>query len=161
MNKLSCIIIDDEPSGRIVLKELLVKFCPNVEVLGEAENIIEAYAEIKKKNPDFILLDIQMPGGNGFELLKKFEVIDFEVVFTTSYEKYAISAIKFSALDYLLKPVDVPDLLASIEKVKKTREEKQNNQPLIVNLLNNLDETNTEKKLALHHQDKVKLLNLS
>ena len=102
-----------------------------------------------------------MPGGIGFDLLKKFNVINFEVIFTTSYEKYAINAIKFSALDYLLKPIDLQDLKTSVEKIKKVKQSKTDRQPLMVNLLNNIDESNSEKKIAIHHQDKVKFINLS
>ncbi|HWY39022.1 MAG TPA: LytTR family DNA-binding domain-containing protein [Bacteroidia bacterium] len=161
MNKINCILIDDETSGRVVLNELLAKHCPDVNILAEAANIDSAYALIVEKQPDLIFLDIQMPGGDGFELLKKFSDINFDVVFVTSFDKYAINAIKFSALDYLLKPVDVADLVASIEKVQKRKAEKERPKEWVVNLLNNLDEAKTEKKIVIHHQDKVKLLKLS
>jgi two-component system, LytTR family, response regulator len=161
MTNLTCIIIDDEAAGRIVIRELLWRFHPDVNVLGEASNMDEAFREIRAKKPDFVFLDIQMPGGSGFDLLKRFASVDFEIIFVTSFEKYAINAIRTSALDYLLKPVDINDLKNSIEKVKKAREQKINNQPLIVNLLNNMDSTDTEKKMVVHHLDKVKLLKLS
>jgi two-component system LytT family response regulator len=162
MNKaISCIIIDDEASGRIVLKELLSKFHKDIHIAGEAGTIEDAYREITSKKPDLIFLDIQMPGGNGFELLKKFPVIDFEVIFVTSYEKYAINAIRFNALDYLLKPIDVPDLKNSIEKMKKLKKEQTDRQPLMLNLLNNIDASDAEKKIAVHHLDKVKFIKLS
>jgi two-component system LytT family response regulator len=161
MNKLNCVIIDDEFSGRVVLKELLGAHCYSVTVIGEAENIRDGYQQIISKRPDFVLLDIQMPGGSGFDLLKQFEVIDFDVIFVTSYDKYAINAIKFSALDYLLKPLEIPDLLSAIEKVNKRRGSKIEKDKLVINLLNNLDSNTAEKKIALHHQDKVKFLNLS
>jgi two-component system, LytTR family, response regulator len=161
MNNVSCIIIDDEASGRIVLKELIAKYYNEIKVIGEANNIEEAFEEINSKNPDFIFLDIQMPGGNGFELLKKFKDINFEVIFTTSYEKYAMNAIKFSALDYLLKPIDLAELKTSIEKIKKIKKNKIDTQLLMINLLDNIDESNTEKKIAVHYQDKVKFIKLS
>jgi two-component system, LytTR family, response regulator len=161
MNKINCILIDDEAGGRIVLSELLGKFCPDVNILAEAANIKDGYSLINEKKPDFIFLDIQMPGGSGFELLKQFKQIDFDVIFVTSFDQYAINAIKFSALDYLLKPVDIEDLLQSVEKVRKRKAEKEKPQEWVINLLNNLDETKTEKKIVIHHQDKVKLLKLS
>lgn len=161
MSKLNCIIIDDESSGRIVLKELLASHCPDVIVTGEAENATEGYKEISSKHPDFILLDIQMPGSDGFDLLKRFKSIDFDVIFVTSYDKYAINAIKFSALDYLLKPLEVPDLVMAVEKVRERKKNKLQKDKLVINLLNNLDAESEEKKIAIHHQDKVKFINLS
>lgn len=161
MNKINCVLVDDEKNGRVVLSELLGKYCPDVEIVGEAGNIDEAYALITHKQPHLVFLDIQMPGGDGFELLKKFREITFDIVFVTSFDKYAVSAIKFSALDYLLKPVDVGDLLSCIEKVRGQRSSKQKKGEWVVNLLNNLDESKPEKKIVVHHNDKVKFLNLS
>jgi two-component system, LytTR family, response regulator len=157
---LKCIIIDDEPSGRLVLRELLDKFCKHVEVVGEAANAAEAYFQINAHQPDFILLDIQMPGEDGFDLLKKFQKVNFDVIFVTSFDKYAINAIRFSALDYLLKPVDVDELVAAVNRVN-TEKNLSNKNLGYVNLLNNLDETRSEKKITVHHGDKVKFINLS
>jgi two-component system, LytTR family, response regulator len=159
-HNLSCVIIDDEPSGRIVLKELLKKFFPGIVIRGEASDVSEAEKEIISAKPDFIFLDVQMPGGNGFELLKRFHKIDFEVVFVTSYEKYAIDAIRFSALDYILKPVEIADFKNCIERIRKLKADKLNSQPLIVNLLKNIDSEGDEKNIAIHHKDKVKLIRL-
>jgi two-component system LytT family response regulator len=160
-NKISCILVDDENAGRIVLNELLTKYCPDVNILAEADNITDAYQLINKLQPNLVFLDIQMPGGDGFELLKKFSDITFDVIFATSFDRYAINAIKFSALDYLLKPVAINDLLSSIEKVRKRKAEKEKPRQWILNLLDNLDENTTEKKIVIHHLDKVKLLKLS
>ncbi|MCD6067458.1 MAG: two component transcriptional regulator, LytTR family [Bacteroidetes bacterium] len=155
MNKLSCILIDDEPSGRIVLRELLNTRCSDVVILDEAENVTEAYAKIKTHNPDFILLDIQMPGSSGFDLLRKFETVDFDVVFVTSYDKYAINAFKFSAIDYLLKPVEVSELVSAVEKVRNKKSAPQEPTNIILNLLHNMDHTAIEKKIAVHDRNKV------
>jgi two-component system, LytTR family, response regulator len=161
MNKISCVIIDDEVSGRIVLQELLQKFHPDIRIAGEAGNVSDAYSAILEHKPDFIFLDIQMPGGNGFELLKKFEKISFEIIFVTGFEKYAMNAIKFSALDYLLKPVDIAELGQSIEKLRTRLDSRKNSEPLIVNLVQNLESPSGSKRIAVHHQDKVKFLPLS
>lgn len=158
---LKCIIVDDELPGRIVVRELLAAHCRNVEMAGEAGDIREALELIAVHHPDFIILDIQMPGGGGFELLKKLPRVDFDVIFVTSYDKYAISAIKFSALDYLLKPVDIDELKEAIEKVKIRKELRTEKNSLVINLLNNLDQEKEQKKIALHHQHHVKLVNLS
>jgi two-component system LytT family response regulator len=145
MTKISCIIVDDEDSGRIVMRELLALCAPDVEIRGEADNINDAYKLIREQRPDMVFLDIQMPRGNGFELIRKFQAIDFAVVFTTSFDKYAIEAIKINALDYLLKPVDTDELLAAIEKVKKLT----------------LSKGKDNKKIVIHHKDRVKLINIS
>ncbi len=156
------IIIDDEQNGREVLKKLIQNYCNDVAIVGEAENIKEAYSMIQVKHPDFILLDIQMPGGNGFDLLKKFEKIDFEIIFVTSFDKYAINAFKFSATDYLLKPVEIDDLVSAIERVKLKRalsgigfNEKA------IYLLDNISEDENKKSIALQKGDKVHYIKLS
>ncbi len=160
MNKLNCVIIDDEIAGRIVLKELLNFYFENITILGEAKNISEGYELITNSKPDLVFLDIQMPGGDGFELLKKFDAIDFEVIFVTSHDKYAINAIKFSALDFLLKPVDVEELKSSIEKVLNKKKLIDQTSLLISNLLQNINSEAEDKKLAVHVLDKVKLLDI-
>lgn len=159
-NELTCVVIDDEISGRIVLKELLARYCPMVTIVGEAENTQEAYTEIINKKPDFILLDIQMPGEDGFSLLRKFKEIDFDIIFITSYDQYAIAAIKFSPLDYLLKPVEANELIESLQKVSIRKNEKRNQGEWVLQLLDNLEE-HTEKKISFHHRDKVKLVKLN
>jgi two-component system LytT family response regulator len=160
MTKISCILIDDEPSGRIVLRELLNTRCTDVLILDEAESVADAYEKIREHKPDFVFLDIQMPGGTGFDLLKKFETVDFDVVFVTSYDKYAVSAFKFSAINYLLKPVEVNDLVFTIEKIRKKKEQEHRPTNIILNFLQNMDHSVVEKKLAIHDKDKVKFLDI-
>lgn len=161
MSKINCILVDDESSGLFVLRELLGKHCPDVKIMAEARNIELAYDQIKKFKPDLVFLDIKMPGGTGFDLLRKFDDIFFDVIFVTSYDKYAINAIKFSPLDYLLKPANVNELMSSVEKVRKRIAEKQRSKEWVLHLLDNMDENTAEKNIAVHHQDKVKLLKLS
>jgi len=103
----TCLLIDDEPASRVVLRELLSRFCPDIQVVGECGDVDNAEIEIRNLKPDLIFLDIQMPGKDGFELLRRFPTQDFSVIFITSYDQYAIKAIRFNALDYLLKPVDI------------------------------------------------------
>lgn len=160
MNNIRCIIIDDEKSGRIVLKELINIYSKHVEVIGEADNINDGYKLITELKPDFIFLDIQMPGGNGFDLLQKFQSIEFEVVFVTSFDKYAINAIKFSAIDYLLKPIDVEELQNCVHKIQVKKEKSIKSENLISNLLSNIQGTNEERKMAIHSADTVKFINL-
>src|ERR1043166_4210554 len=96
---INAIIVDDEERGILALRRLIENYCPEVSVVHVAENIHDAAALISAAHPDVVFLDIEMPGGNGFELLEKFEVIDFEIIFVTAYHEHAIRAIKFSALD--------------------------------------------------------------
>jgi two-component system, LytTR family, response regulator len=118
LTKMKCIIIDDERHCIRTLTSLLASNFPEVEILASCTESVKAYDLILQLKPDFIFLDIEMPVLNGFDLLSKFDHLDFDVIFTTAYDSYAIKAIKFSALDYLLKPISKEDLAFSIEKIK-------------------------------------------
>ncbi|MGI9543531.1 MAG: LytR/AlgR family response regulator transcription factor [Cyclobacteriaceae bacterium] len=119
---IRAIIIDDEPGSLQALKLSLGKFCPQVDVLGCYEIPEEGLAAIRSIQPDLLFLDVQMPSMTGFDLLEELEQIDFEIIFVTAYDQYAIKAIKFSALDYLMKPVDVDELTAAISKVENRQD---------------------------------------
>jgi two-component system LytT family response regulator len=151
------LIVDDESNSRDVLKVLLQKFCPVVKVIGEAENVDEAYKKIVDLKPEVVFLDIQMPGGNGFSLLKRFTEIPFQVIFITSYDKYAIEAIRFSALYYLMKPIEVAHLVEAVEKL----EAKESQQKQLLNLMYNEEASGVEKRIAVHNNDTVVFLPLN
>src|SRR6476660_1277387 len=102
---IKSIIIDDEMHCRKTLSMLLKEYCPDVQVIGQCNDAETGLEAIKKLKPELVFLDIEMPHMNGFEMLEQFSEIPFAVVFTTGYDQYAIKAFKFSALDYLLKPV--------------------------------------------------------
>ncbi len=160
MNKLKGIVIDDEKNGRDVIKSLVSTYCTDVAIVAEASNINDAFALIKEWQPEFILLDIQMPGGNGFDLLKKFEKINFDIVFITSYDKYAVSAFKFSAVDYLLKPVEIDDLVHAIDKIKQKRiNSDKEGFDKYNSFLNNVSNDDQLRNIALQKGDKVFYLN--
>ena len=116
---MNCIIIDDEKHCIRTLTSLLETHFSQVKIVASCLDATKAYDLIMQHKPDFIFLDIEMPLLNGFDLLSKFENLFFDVIFTTAYDSYAIKAIKFSALDYLLKPVSKDDLAAAIEKIEK------------------------------------------
>jgi len=156
---ISAIIVDDEKKSRNVLRSLLEQFSTEISLVGEAANVENAYHLITNKTPQLVFLDIRMPHENGFELLKKFDDIPFEIIFITSFDKYAINAIKFSALDYLLKPVEVTDLKEAIKKAVKSISLKTNKHTQIINLLHNLSPETEDRKIAVHAGDNVKLLN--
>jgi two-component system, LytTR family, response regulator len=116
MNPLKVIIIDDEPDCVRLLELQLERHCPNVTVIGSTSNSEDGLIMLLKTPPDLLYLDIEMPHLNGFDLLEKVGDLTFQVVFTTAYDRYAVRAFKFSALDYLLKPIDPVELKATVEK---------------------------------------------
>ena len=158
---ITALIVDDEADSRSVLKKLLSQFCPQVNVIGEAASAAMAYDLIQSLKPQLVFLDIQMPGGSGFSLVKKFDEVPFELIFVTSYDKYAIDAIKMSALDYLVKPVEVDDLKAALARYEKAQLQKESHQMQVVNLIANMEENNVEKRIAVHNNDNVVLLSLT
>ncbi|GAB3546012.1 LytR/AlgR family response regulator transcription factor [Spirosoma fluminis] len=118
MNPLRAVIIDDETNARQALSNLLQLVCPDVVICGEAKNVDSGIALIHEQHPNLVFLDIQMPGKTGFDLLSSFPTADFGVIFTTAYQEYAIRAFRFSAIDYLLKPIDPDELQSAIGKFK-------------------------------------------
>ena len=114
------LIIDDENRTRQLIAKMIDSFGFDVETIPEGENVESAIAVIKKHNPDIVFLDIQMPDGTGFDVLASLPEKNFEVIFITAHEEFAIKAIKFSALDYLLKPVDTNELKTALERALKT-----------------------------------------
>src|SRR6187402_3617824 len=121
MSEIKSIIVDDEQHCIDALQTMLQKKCPEVTVLGGVNSVKEARDLIEALQPDVVFLDVEMPHQNGFELLKLFDKITFDVIFTTAYEQYALKAIKFNALDYLLKPFSVKELQDAISKCVSRR----------------------------------------
>lgn len=117
MKTIKAILVDDEEGARDVLANLLLRFCPNVELLAKCSNVPEAVEQIKSLQPDLVFLDIEMPNYAGYEIVNFFDKIDFEIVFVTAYDQYAIRAFEIAALDYLLKPIDIERLKLAVERV--------------------------------------------
>ncbi len=113
---MKAIIVDDEEKSRVTLKNLVERHCPAVEVMQLCGSVEEAMEAIKMHSPELVFLDIEMPFDNGFRLLEMIPEPGFDVIFTTAYDHYAIKAIRFSAMDYLLKPVEVDELKAAVKK---------------------------------------------
>jgi two-component system LytT family response regulator len=130
---IHAIIVEDEKMSRETLRRLLEKYCPEVEIVAEADGYRKGVEMIRAHHPDVIFLDIQMPDGSGFRLLEEIETIDFEIIFTTAFDQFAIKAIKYSALDYLLKPVIPQDLVEALEKVARKKAERLKNKNLDIN----------------------------
>ena len=136
--ELTSIIVDDEPNNIQNLQTLLQTHCPDVTVLATAQNADDGIAAIKKHKPALIFLDIQMPLKSGFDVLTAFTEPDFEVIFITAYDQYGIQAIKFSALDYLLKPLNITELKTAISKAGKrinTKHKDHKLENLIANII--------------------------
>jgi two-component system LytT family response regulator len=116
---LKAIIVDDEAKARRILENFLLEYCPQIQILAMAEDVPQAVKAIQKFNPDVVFLDIEMPGYNGFQLLEFFEEIDFEIIFTTAYSEFALRAFQVSAIDYLLKPIQIDQLTKAVQKLEK------------------------------------------
>ena len=116
---IRCILVDDEAKNLENLKILLQDFCQNVEVVALCQTVDEALSAISKQRPDVVFLDIQMQRETGFDLLARVDRVDFDVIFITAHSEYAIKAFKFSAIDYLLKPIDIEELKRALVRVEK------------------------------------------
>jgi len=134
---IRAVIVDDEKLARDVISNYLQDYCPDVEVVAMASSLKTAWSAIQKTSPDLVFLDIEMPDGNGFDLLNMFEKIDFKVIFVTAYSEYAIKAFRFSALDYLLKPVKIDELIDAVARVRSTKTPGITSE-IISSLLNNI-----------------------
>jgi two-component system LytT family response regulator len=148
--QISAVIIDDEQNNIDNLRELLRTYCPVVQVIACANNVTDGRKAIQENAPDIVFLDIQMPDASGFDLLKQLPHKNFEVIFVTAYDKYAIQAIRFSAIDYLLKPINVNELQHAVEKAIRTCEAKAQNHKLenLIHLLK-WQQNKEEHRIAL------------
>jgi two-component system LytT family response regulator len=146
---LRTVIVDDEVKNVKILKALLRDYCPQVEVIGEAGNVEDAHTLIIKSKPDLLFIDIVMPYGTAFDLLNKLMPIEFDVVFVTAHDNYAIKAIKYAALDYLLKPVNIEELQNVVQKAVIKSSNKTVNDQLAVLFSQNKNNTNPTASLAV------------
>ncbi|SEW33234.1 LytR/AlgR family response regulator transcription factor [Chitinophaga arvensicola] len=152
MSEIKAIVVDDEQHCIDALQTMLEKKCPGVQVIGTAKSVREAKELVDELQPDLVFLDVEMPYQNGFELLKLFDKVYFDVIFTTAYEQYALKAIKFNALDYLLKPFSIKELQEALEKCREkklNRPKELGISPMEVFLQNMKTLQQTHKKIAL------------
>lgn len=146
---LKAVIVDDETSSRETLSNYITKYCSDVRIMGLADSVKTGIDAIKTHNPDIVFLDVEMPYGNGFDLLDEIDEINFATVFVTAFSNYAIKALNISASYYILKPVDIDELINAVEKIK---EEKKSNNHLFHSkiLAENLQNANKhEHKIVL------------
>jgi two-component system, LytTR family, response regulator len=158
---IKALIVDDEQASIDLLKWLVGEYCPDITSMQSARSVQDAMPLIKSFQPDIVFLDIQMPHQSGFDLLTNIDNWNFEVIFTTAYNEFAIQAIRFSALDYLLKPIDETELKKAIERYKVKRIYAPAGQILFRNFIQNISQGSREKfKLALADASEIKYVQI-
>ena len=159
---IKALIVDDEQASIDLLQWLLTQFCPDITATRTARSVQEAIPLIRDFQPDIVFLDIQMPHQSGFDLLTTVDPWNFEVIFTTAYNEFAIQAIRFSALDYLLKPIDEAELKKAIERFRAKRIYAPAGQLLFRNFIQNISQGNKDKfRLALADSSEIKYVQIS
>jgi len=157
---MNAVIIDDEANVRNTISVLLGENFPGISIMASAGTVEEGYEAIVKYKPDLVFLDIELPDGTGFDLLRKFQQIPFKIIFVTGHQEYALDAIKVSALDYVLKPVDTDELRHAVEKAGEIISQEE--QKLKFQALNeNLQSKKVLKRIILHTSDHLQLVSVS
>ncbi|MFB6341825.1 LytR/AlgR family response regulator transcription factor [Saccharicrinis sp. FJH62] len=151
---IHCVIIDDEVRGRENLVTLVKLHCPEISVTGTADGVSDGFELLNQTKPQLLFLDIEMKDGTGFDLLAKFKNPAFEVIFVTAFDHYGLNAVKFSAVDYILKPIESNQLVKAVEKAKQRIKLKEENIRL-QNLLHNISQPDRNKRIALPFVDHI------
>ena len=138
MKRFTAVIIDDIQDARNILKMDLGDVAPEIDIIGEADGVMEGVKLLAKQTPDILFLDIQMPDGDGFDLLEMLPTKPFKTIFTTASDEHALKAFRFSAVDYLLKPINPDDLKVAIQKAKDSKDSPQS----LEILQENIDKSN-------------------
>ena len=153
---INAVVIDDEEKSRKILIRLINEVSKEVKVVGEASSVQDGFTVITNLNPNLIFLDIEMLDGTGFNLLEKFEKITFQVIFTTAYDQFAIKAFKYSAIDYLLKPINYDELELAIKKIPKiSKGSSVIDKAFLENLLLNINRLSTTKRIAINGANNI------
>ncbi|TPN86015.1 LytR/AlgR family response regulator transcription factor [Aquimarina algicola] len=155
--KLTAIIVDDEANSRLILKNYLTKYCPSVTILGEAASVQETLILLKTNTPDVLFLDVEMPYGNAFDLLEQIPDRNFEIVFVTAYDHYAVEALNAQATYYLLKPIAIDNLIKAVEHVTNIKQREIALQDKVL-----VPKINTvQGKITIPQQDGFEVLEIS
>ena len=157
---MKAIIIEDEILGIKSLSSLLERYCPELELIGTAMEVEKGIQLIQEVKPELIFLDVQLQEGTAFEILKRIDQLNFQLIFTTAFSQYAIKAIKFNALDYLLKPIDVDELKAAVAKAQKQAKPQEEN-TRIKNLIHNQIEAKEDPILTLPTTESLEFIRIS
>lgn len=161
MSKLKAVIVEDEEASRITLKNYITKYCTDIEVLEMADSVKTGIEAIKKNKPDVVFLDIEMPYGNAFDLLDTLDEIDFEIIFVTAYRDYAIKALNLSAAYYILKPIDIDELVLAVEKIVERKNAGDANFHTKILMDNLKSNTIQNKKIVLPQMDGFEVVNVN
>jgi len=158
--KLTCLIIDDEEISCDALEWQLKNFCPEIEIIHKCSDPLNAEATIGRLNPNIVFLDIEMPGMSGLELLSKFPTPTFNVIFVTAHDKFALKAFKFSAVDYLLKPVESQDLIDAVNKAKTKTANSNGDLNLLMRAIKEINSEKDIKRIALPTSNEISIVNI-
>jgi len=157
---IQALLVDDEPKNSEILSEILRRYCPSVSVAGICTDIIEAEKMLSAVQPQLIFLDVQMPGGSGFDLLDKIRHHRIEVIFVTAHNDFLLQAIRYSALDYILKPIAIPEIIDAVSRAAERLAGKQMMQQLEL-LLSNMQKSAPDQKIAIPHMEGYLFVQLS
>jgi len=156
--QIKTIIVDDESDAVNFISSIIKEYCPKLEIAGTAQSIKDGRKLIIDKSPDLVFLDVEMPHGSGFDLLSYFPEKSFDVIFITAFNHYAIRAIKFSAVDYILKPININEFIQAVDKVLDKRNSNKDNNENYRALLENV-RSSLPSKLAIPTSDGMEYLN--
>lgn len=160
MNPIQAIVVDDVAESRKTLIRDIKDYCPEITILGEADGVVSAARLIRQVKPELIFLDIQMQDGSGFDLLDIIGEENIKVIFTTASDAFALKAFRYAALDYLLKPIDVEELINAVKKVSTQKFSQSEPVKLLNEQLKKPDDANFQR-LALHTQDKIYIVEIA
>ena len=161
MKKIRTALIDDNPHAIQVLRDDLARMFPEVDIVGEADGVVQGAKLLRQTQPDLLLLDIQMGDGTGFDLLEIVPDLRFQLIFTTAHDEHAIRAFRFAAVDYLLKPIDPEELRRAVERAKKLFSLSSNPQAQMPVLREHFAQKEVPKTIALHTAEKIHIARLS
>ena len=159
MKTYKAVIIEDEERSTIVLQNLLETYCPDVEVVGNATSVQDGIKTVNALQPDILFLDVQIVGGTGFDILEKLNNTTVSIIFTTAYDHYALKAFKFSAIDYLLKPIDIDELKIAVKKVTAPNQQAED-EFKIKNLLSNIKNPSEDPVLLVSTLEAVEFVRI-
>ncbi len=158
---MKAVIIDDVATARETLQEDVATYCPDVEIIGTADGVVSGAKLLRELKPNLLFLDIELQDGTGFDVLEIIPDLTAKVIFTTASNAYAIKAFRFSATDYLLKPIDPDELMEAVEKAKVTSTTTEDQKESIGLLLESMKTKQPPRKLALHSQEKIHVANVA
>lgn len=157
MKTFTAVIIDDEVNNLVILRHFINKFCLNIEIIGEADSVSSGIDIINIKKPDILFLDIKLKNNNVYEILDEIDFTEYEIVFVTAYDEFAFKAFKYNAVDYVLKPISIEDLILAVNKCIKRLEEKKSFESQIEEVVKDSLIT-TSKYVSIASLDKVDII---